>query len=347
MGQKSMGKPDVIRFRQAVTAACVVGVFCASAFLWWIKPAVAEEIVCRLKWLKNMSAVGELYAKRYGIFEKEGLQVTLHAGGPERDAIKELELGYAHFGVASGDQVIRALAKGSPVVVIAQIFQINPLQWIYHGDEPVIDTVQALKGKTIGVTFGGNDETILRTLLAGGGLSEKDVRLFSVRYDYTPFYTRRVALWPVYQNSQAIFIREKLTASGKSVRVLDPARFGVRFAANSVVTSRHMLASRPDTVKRFATALIAGWQEALKPENRESALHCVEPFDRDTPFPILEKQLTATAALVRPDPLVPIGAVDVSVWCRTEQIMRDQGLISAPVNIRSALFPLGAPVTTR
>ncbi len=74
--------------------------------------------------------------KRSGRPLRPGLRF-FPAGDPERDAIRELELGNATFGVASADQVIRARAKGAPVVVIAQLFQINPLQWIYRGVKPV------------------------------------------------------------------------------------------------------------------------------------------------------------------------------------------------------------------
>jgi NitT/TauT family transport system substrate-binding protein len=343
MVQKIVGKPALTHSGKTVAVILMLSVF--AAFLGNVAAAEPppKEIVYRLKWLKNISAVGDLYAKDLGFFDAAGLQVTLNAGGPERDAIKELELGYAQFGVASGDQVVRALAKGSPVVVIAQIFQINPLQWIYHEDEPVIEKLHALKGKTIGVTFGGNDEAIMRTLLAEAGLTEKDVRFFSVRYDYTPFYRRRVTFWPVYQNSQAIILGEKLSASGKGVRFLDPARFGVRFTANSVITSRQMLLAHSDTVKRFITALMTGWAEALKPANSAKALKRVHPFDRDTPEPVLEKQLAVTRALVQPDPRLPIGAIDVAAWRQTAQIMHAQGLIKHPVDIQSALYPFGTP----
>ncbi|MBW2368601.1 MAG: ABC transporter substrate-binding protein, partial [Deltaproteobacteria bacterium] len=139
----------------------------------------AEPVVYRLKWLFNTSVVGALYSDVNGLFQDQGLAVTVKAGGPERDAIREIELGYADFGVASADQVIRALAKGSPVVVVAQLFQINPLQWIYRGDGPAIETVADLKGKTIGITYGGNDETIMQTLLSANGITRKQVRLFS------------------------------------------------------------------------------------------------------------------------------------------------------------------------
>ena len=169
-----------------------------------------EEVTYRLKWLFNSSVVGDLYADTHGIFAQHGLKVSVKEGGPERDAIKELEIGHAHFGVASADQVIRARSKGAPIVVIAQLFQENPLQWIFMPEKVTIRNVQDLKGKTIGVTFGGNDETILKALMAKYQITSEDVSLFSVRYDYTPFYQGRVDLWPVYQNAQGILIGEKI-----------------------------------------------------------------------------------------------------------------------------------------
>jgi NitT/TauT family transport system substrate-binding protein len=148
-----------------------------------------DKVVYRLKWLRNVSVVGALYAETHGLFEKAGLDVEVKAGGPERDAIRELELGYADFGEASADQVLRARAKGAPVVVIAQLFQVNPLQWMYRPEETQIRNPADLKGKVIGVTFGGNDETIMNTLLAEAGLGSSKTCSSSVSVMIIPRFT--------------------------------------------------------------------------------------------------------------------------------------------------------------
>ena len=109
-----------------------------------------ETVAYRLKWLINASTAGDVFALSQGFFSGEGLEVAVKAGGPERDAIRELELGYAQFGVASADQVIRALAKGASVVVLAQLFQVNPLQWIYRADQFSLARVEDLAGKNGG-----------------------------------------------------------------------------------------------------------------------------------------------------------------------------------------------------
>lgn len=306
-------------------------------------PATADPVTYRLKWLKNSSTVGDLYADVHGYFADQGLAVTVRPGGPERDAIKELELGQAQFGVASADQVIRALAKGSPMVVIAQIFQVNPLQWIYRASHPPIDALADLEGLTIGITYGGNDETIMRTLLAKAGLDDRDVTLMSVRYDFTPFYRGQADLWPIYRNSQGIVIADRMTRSGEPVRFFNPADFGVRFVANSVVIHQRLLETRPDLVQRFRRALIEGWQAALDERNEARALATIARFDPETPPDLMARQLRVTRELVRPTADFPVGRLDVEAWRQTEAIMRRQGLIPQPVDVVSHLHVTQTP----
>jgi NitT/TauT family transport system substrate-binding protein len=305
-------------------------------------PAVAtgaEKLNYRLKWIFNTSVVGDLYADVGKKFAEAGLDVTVKPGGPERDAIKELELGQAQFGVASADQVIRAMAKGSPVVVIAQLFQINPLQWIYRKADPPITRLEDLRGRTIGITYGGNDETIMRTLLAKANLTEQDVRLFSVRYDYTPFYQNTVDIWPVYRNTQGIFIGQKMMEGGEPVQFFIPSDFGIQFVANSVVTLRQMAEERPETVRKFLSALLKGWEEALDPAKSDIVVQMLQEFDKDTSWTILAEQLEITRRLVKPESGMPIGIIDRDAWIQTEKIMYDQKQIVKPVHVETALMP--------
>ena len=300
-----------------------------------------EEVSYRLKWLFNASVVGDLYAYDSGLFAKNGLNVTVKPGGPEKDAIKELELGHAQFGVASADQVIRAVSKGSPVVVIAQLFQVNPLNWIYRPDKTPLRTPQDLKGKTIGITYGGNDETIMRALLAKYDIKETEVNLFSVRYDYTPFYEGKVDLWPLYRNAQAPIIGAKLQKAGERFDLMDPSKMGIRFVANSVITTRKMLEERPETVKRFTRALLEGWREALDPANEAKAIELLLKYDKETPEEIVRQQLPATRILMMPTPDFAFGKIDTAAWKQTEEIMLAQKLIPAPVFVEKLLKPIG------
>lgn len=308
------------------------------------KPPLVN-IVYRLKWLFNISSAGDILADVHGHFLEQGLTVTVKPGGPERDAIKELELGHAHFGVASADQVIRAVSKGAPIVVLAQLFQSNPLQWIYRPDKTKIESPKDLKGKIIGVTFGGNDETIMRALLAKHDIDENEVELFSVRYDYTPFYQGNVDLWPIYRNAQAVIIGNRLRNAGEQIAFFNPHEVGITFVANSVVTTRKIMAEHPETVKKFMDALLAAWKKSMDPANKEKVIETVHQFDLDTPKEIIREQLEITRELTVPFGDFArggefFGKIDPIAWKETEKIMLDQKLIPQPVNIEKYLKPV-------
>jgi NitT/TauT family transport system substrate-binding protein len=295
------------------------------------------KVSYRLKWLFNTSVAGDIYAGANGFFEKEGLYVEVKEGGPERDAIKELEMGHAQFGVASADQVIRAVSKGAPVVVLAQLFQANPLQWIYRPDEINVGKPEDIRGKVIGVTFGGNDETIMRAILSKYGIRDNDVSLFSVRYDYTPFYEKKVALWPVYRNAQGIIIGDQLEKAGEKTAFFDPDAAGIQFVANSLITTEKMIKEHPGTVKKFVSALMNAWNEALNPANSDKTVETVRKFDRDTSADVVRRQLDITRQFMKPKGNILFGTIDTAAWKQTERIMLEQKLIPAPVDVEKRL----------
>ena len=329
---------SIRRFPWKIIIGMLLSIYVVPPIMTPAPSQAAEPIAYRLKWLINASTAGDVVALDQGFFAREGLDVDVKAGGPERDAIRELEMGYAEFGVASADQVIRALSKGASVVVLAQLFQINPLQWIYRADDISLSRIQDLTGRTVGITYGGNDETIMRALLAVGGIQEDQVQLASVRYDYTPFYQNKVQVWPVYRNTQGIFLADKLKAGGERVAFFDPSAHGVRFVANSVVTSRKIIDRQPQIVKRFSRALLAGWQAAMQPDNEDAVVRALARYDRDTDKTVIHRQLTVTRQMIQPDPSIPVGHIDTAAWQQTETIMLRQGLIADPVNVVNRLI---------
>ncbi|MFO7884427.1 MAG: ABC transporter substrate-binding protein [Desulfobacteraceae bacterium] len=324
---------QVIKAKVVVLCLCMVCVIGVSQSL-----AGETSLTYRLKWLFNVSAAGDVFAMEKGYFAAEGLDVKVKEGSPEKDAIKELELGYADFGVASADQVIRALDKGADVVVLAQIFQVNPMQWIYRDSHVNIREPGDLKGCRIGITYGGNDETIMKTLLAKGGLTLRDVKVTGVRFDFTPFLRNQVTFWPVYRNSQGVILADQLSREGESVGFFNPADFGVDFVANSIVTSGRMAADQPDLVKQFLTALLQAWEAAMDPARQEAVLKAVKKYDKGTQGQVHKAQLDATRLLVKPDPDTRPGQIQTKAWAQTEAIMLEQGLIKKAVKVTNRLL---------
>ena len=133
-------------------------------------------------------------------------------------------------------------------------------------------------------------------------MTENQVRLASVRYDYTPFLNGSVPIWPVYRNTQGIYLTDKLASAGEQVAFFDPSDHGVRFVANSVVTSQKMIEQQPEMVKRFVRALLAGWEAAMNPANETEVIQALSKSDPDTSPETMRRQLAVTRRMVQPDP---------------------------------------------
>ena len=298
-------------------------------------------VVYRLKWLFNASTIGDLWARDQGLFSKRGLKVTIREGGAEHDAIEEIELGRADFGVASADQVIRAVSRGADCVVIAQIFQENPLQWIYNKSRVSLDPArlaESLSRLTVGITYGGNDEAIFMALAGRLGLAPEKLHLYAITYDYTPFWKGRVDLWPCYRNTQGITLQEKMARMEEKAGFLDPCRYGVRFVANSLITSGKFQKAHPRTVRLFRESIIEGWNAAIRPGNLQKAAEILARYEKGLSTAVLKKQIRATAPLITGHGKYSIGRIDRNAWLQTEAIMFARGLIKKRVNVDDVLL---------
>jgi len=293
----------------------------------------------RLKWLFNASTAGDLWAKEKGLFANYGLKVTVKEGGAEQDAIEELELGRVQFGVASADQVLRAVSRGADVLVLAQIFQINPLQWIYMKSRVDLEGLDkgALKQKlphlTVGITYGGNDEAIFMALVKSLGLEPESLNIYAITYDYTPFWKGEVDLWPCYRNTQGITLSEKMKEMGDKPGFLNPADYGISFVANSLITTKRFAKRHPETVKLFTKCILEAWHQALMPENRKEMVSILERYEKTISPSSISKQLEATRELVTDHGQREIGYIDQNAWAQTEDVMFQQGLIKKRVDV--------------
>lgn len=294
-----------------------------------------ESLDYRLKWLVNPGFVGDLYANTYGYYRNENLTVEVSPGGPDRDGLVALlkPNSKTRFAVASADQVISAVYRGgTDLRVVAQIYAGNPVQWIYRADQGLIERADQLRGKRIGVAFGDNDSTVMRAYLAKNGIKESEVTLVGIRFDHAPFTKNQVDLFPVYTNTQGVELRRLMAKEQVPVAFFDPSKGpkGVRFAANSIVTTTRMVVGdEADVTLRFLRATLRGWRDAIDPENLERATHAVQLATGDAVADpeSIQEQIRETAPLVRPSSSYSVGRIDVAAWRETEETMLEQGLL--------------------
>jgi NitT/TauT family transport system substrate-binding protein len=104
------------------------------------------------------------------------------------------------------------------------------------------------------------------------------------------------------------------------------------------------LTEKPELVKRFLAALLAGWQQALDPKNQEEAIKTLQKYDPDTPRQVLEEQLKITRELIQPLPPLAIGTIDEKGWEQTERIMQAQKQLPMQIDLKAILKPVDGVV---
>lgn len=117
-----------------------------------------------------------MYADTGGFFKKHGLAVTIEGGKGSAMAVQQVTAGNVLLSRTGGTDLIKAYARDSNLVAIADIYPKDIFYVISHKDKP-IPNPEAMAGKTIGVvSVGGATENILDMMLAKAGVKKDDVK---------------------------------------------------------------------------------------------------------------------------------------------------------------------------
>ena len=128
-----------------------------------------------------------------------------------------------------------------------------------------------------------------------------------------------------------------MAQSGKQAGFFNPNTFGIRFVANSLITSKKVYSEQPQLVRVFTEAVLEGWRDATDSELELKVAEAIHRLDPETPIPVIQQQLAETRTLVIPESPKAIGTIDARAWKQTADILMTQGLISQEVDITSLL----------
>lgn len=190
-----------------------------------------------------------LIAQEKGLFEKHGVQVEPVYYADFNQALPDIAAGkldaglfglFDTFNVASliDAKVVAVYDSGGVTSVMAA---------------PGIQSLQDLKGKRIGVTFGSSGEMVIRDALYRGGLTQRDVTLVNLPVAEIPAHLPKdIQAGVTYEpySSQALQAGNKALASSEASSLLPD----VIFFRSEVVRQR------PEDVRAF----LAAWFEAVE-----------------------------------------------------------------------------------
>ena len=209
-------------------------------------------------------------ARGAGFFKEEALDVrpvTLSSSGPIMMAL--LMSGQADFVIAGAVAILRGIARGAPVVVVAG--HLNRMSYALMADKR-LKTVADLKGKTIGITgIGGMGEfTVVESLRRQGMIKDRDFSVLNI--EGGPL-ARIAALKTGKVQAVPLTPGQRVQAENDGFTMLLDTRETLTEIPSTVVAStREFAGSSPDKTVRFLRALEKAMELIRRDKDKAIAL---------------------------------------------------------------------------
>lgn len=224
-----------------------------------------------LNWLYTASFAGDVLAARDFAASRK-LTLDLQVGGEGRDPIRLVRDG--DIGVASADEIIRAIGIGAPIAIIGVLNDVHPAAFVSLKNSG-IRTPKDFEGKRVGMLPFGATGLVYQALLKKAGVDRSKVTEIVVSPDLRPFISGRVNdVQPVFMYDEPVSLEDQHI----EYNLIDPREFGVSFKGQCYFTTRATLDKQPELVARVLEALLLGWAKAADaPDDAIAALRQRSP----------------------------------------------------------------------
>ncbi|MBU59487.1 MAG: nitrate ABC transporter substrate-binding protein [Alcanivorax sp.] len=208
------------------------------------------ELTFGTNWFAQAEHGGFYQAKATGIYEKYGLDVSIEMGGPQVNNVQLLLAGKQDVTMGYPIRNIKSLVQDLPVVTIAAPFQSDPQALLAH---PHVKSLEEIKGKPVYV-FSGAKQTFWPWLEANYGFTDDMIRPYT--FSVQPFLADDSVVQQGYVTSEP-YAMEK---GGVTPSIFLFAEYGYPPYAQTLETTRDMVAEQPEVLRKFVQASMEGWK---------------------------------------------------------------------------------------
>lgn len=192
--------------------------------------------------------------KEAGLFEKNGLQVTLVFIEGGSKATQALLAGDVPIIKVAGPAVVQSRLAGGDTLIIAGVFNTLNFKLV---TAPEIKEPKQLKGKKLGTSrFGSSNDFGARFMLEHFGLTpDKDVPILQIGSEPARFAALKAG------SIQAILVEVPTTLMAKKLGfniIADLGELGLEYQHTAIATTQGFIQRRGETVRRFMKAFVEG-----------------------------------------------------------------------------------------
>lgn len=234
----------------------------------------ADKVRFQTDWIPSGEHAMYYGAVEKGLFEAEGIDITISRGYGSGDTVTKLAAGAFDFGVSDVAVVMAARARQNvPVKVIAVVYNQSPHS-LFALKSSGIKDFKGLEGKRIGITPGNSHKFYFPDVARRAGTDPSKIKwvnmdgaamaaqLIAKNLDAAPFYS----MHHYYQNKAAM-------KAGEEIVVLPFIEVGFKIYAASIITSDKMIADNPGLVTRFLRAVHKSFEWARDNPEEACKLH--------------------------------------------------------------------------
>ncbi len=291
-----------------------------------------DKVRLQIKWVPQAQFAGYFVAADKGYYADENLDVTIIPGGPDIVTEQQVTNGQAEFGV---DWVASFLAfrdKGLPLVDVAQIYQTSGLLLVSKKSAN-ISKPEDLKGRNVGVWYGGNEFEFLALMDKLKFDPDKDLNVIKQGFTMDPFLAGQMdaASAMTYNELQIVY------ESGVNPNDLNVMRYndqGVGMLEDNLFATEDMVKSNPDLVQRFVRASVKGWQDAIDDQAGAVSIVMKHVEPGSTTVEHQTRMMSEVAKLVMPDGVATgqLGVMDANRFATTADIALKFHVINNPAD---------------
>lgn len=275
----------------------------------------------------NLPFVAVYVAQERGYFREQGLELDIRHSAGSSEHVQLLATGRVQFSTGSAPDVLKRVATADvPLVAIAQIGQRGEQAFAVRADSPIRGP-KDWEGKLVG--YKGTVSADYLAILRAAGVDRSKVREVSVGFDPRVLIEGRVDVYPVFESNEP----DTLARLGVPVRLFHPADFGIPSLGLTFITTRDMVDTKPDLVRRFLRAALRGLDDAVK--DRETAVAITMRYatgeDPAHQRYMLEAEIAAAQnELTRTE---GIGAIPRERWDQLHALLVDLAVLPKKVDV--------------
>ena len=307
-----MNRPLSSTFRLALVAAAAALSVGAHA---------AEKVTVQLKWVPQAQFAGYYVAQAKGYYKDAGLDVTIKPGGTDVSPVQVLAGKSADVIVNWMPDALAARENGVPLVNIAQIFDKSGMMLTCKKASGV-NSPKDLKGKTLGVWYGGNEYPFLSWMGKLGLQPGKDITVLKQGFNVDPLLQNQAAC------ISTMIYNEYWQVVDAGVKESDLVTFFYeKEGVASLEDGLYVLESKlkdPAFVARmgkFLKATLKGWNDAVKdPEGAAKAVVAAD-MSGSSSVKVQKRQMENVAKLITNAGTPKIGYLEPAAYERTVKVL--------------------------